>query len=290
MGKEVPIVVVHNATGTGKDATVKYLVRTPSISISKEIRDKFGFFFEGSVDKRPPEFKGISIRNRLTKGTHVRIALLRLFGQRYLASNPGAKIKVVGYQSRPLLKLFPPSGGRIQTFNFIEAVKRLPAAFSPAEVSPIIEKIDPKLRGQLRALFVVISDDQMKQKASRTRGQRPATEGNPSPPLANSPPPAGQESDGDDDEESSEASGDEAAAEVTVPPDAPPSSSSGSHSRSGKRGPVHGWIPLSKPGDLVANRTIPRRSVASERFPVRSCQKGKAPPVPNRRHKLPYDP
>ena len=75
---------------------------------------------------------------------------------------PGAKVQVIGYQPRPLLKITPPSSAadrRTQTYNYIEAVQSLPVNLPDSEVSPIIRRINPKLKGQIRALFVVLSDD-----------------------------------------------------------------------------------------------------------------------------------
>ena len=179
MDRDVPIVVVHNGTGPGRDAVVRYIVRTPTAEISKAVRDKFGFFFEGGKSTLPPELKGVSIRNRLTKATHVRLSILRLMGERYLAANKGAKVKVVGYQARPLLKLVPPSGAsdrRIKTFNFIEAIKYLPTNFTSSELSDLLKKIDTKFHGSLRSLFVVINDDMLKPRGhgkGRGQGQAP---------------------------------------------------------------------------------------------------------------------
>ena len=225
MGREVPIVVVHNATGAGRDAIVKYLVRTPSANISKEVRDKFAYFFTGGTDVRPPAFKGISIRNRLTKGTHVRIAILKLFGSRYTASNPGSKFKVLGYEPRPVLKIFPASGARVQVYNFIEAVKRLPSKFSPAEVGPIIDGMDPKLRGQLRPLFVVLSDDSMKlkSKSGRNRGPKAANSDTAQAEVADAPSQDSEESDSESESDSGEAAADVPASVVLpIPPPVPP--------------------------------------------------------------------
>ena len=159
MVSDVPIVVVHTATGYCRDPIIHYVVKTNSVECSKAVWDKFGFFFLGGVDTRPPELKPISIHNRLTKASHARITILNLFGSCYKATNPGAKVQVVGFESRPLLKLTPPSGAsscRVQTFNFIEVVKRLPANFSKAELSEVLERLDSKLLGTLCSTFVVI--------------------------------------------------------------------------------------------------------------------------------------
>ena len=172
--KELPISYVKNNTGRHKDAKVKYFVQMRSVQDSQLIRDKFGSFFIGG-EHRPAALKHISIRNRVTPGTLVRVAILRVYGERYLASNPGAKVKVVGYEPRPMLKLIPPesasSDSRIQVYVFLQAVRTLPSNFNPSVPEKILREVSPKLLGKLRPLFVVISDDMVKR--SRKPGQRP---------------------------------------------------------------------------------------------------------------------
>ena len=171
MGSERPIVFVQNATRKAKDAPAGYSVQMPSAAVSKEIRDKFGSFFFGRVDKRPPALKHVSIRHRVTVATPVRIAILRVFGQRYLASNPGSKIQVINYAPRPLLKLTPPSSAsdrKVMTYNFIQAIRMLPANFEQSEIDEIFKWVNPNLYGSLRPTFVVISDDMVKKKFFKT--------------------------------------------------------------------------------------------------------------------------
>ena len=165
--REVPIIVVQNSTGKGKNAINTYNVQLKNVADSKEIRDTFGAFFLGGKDDRPPALKPLSIRNRVTPATSTRITILKVLGQRYLDSNPGAKIKVVSYEPRPLLKLVPPSDAsdrRVQTFNFIQAIKLLPTNFSEEERAVIIKSVSPKLSGKVRATFSVISDDMIKKR------------------------------------------------------------------------------------------------------------------------------
>jgi len=88
----------------------------------------------------------------------------------------GAKAKVIGFESRPLLRLTPPpesSDKRVKTFTYIEAVRRLPTNFTSLEVRPILAKIDPQFRGKLRSTFVVLSDDDW----STDRGSRVSKRG-----------------------------------------------------------------------------------------------------------------
>jgi len=170
LGKDLPVVVVQNVTGRGQDAPVRYHVRMEYAAHSQEVRSKFGSFFVGRVDRRPPALTDISVSNRITPGTQVRILVLRLLAKRYEASNPGGKAKVIGYESRPLIRLTPPpevSDKRVKTFTYMEAIRSLPTCFSKAEVAPIMLKIDPKFRGKLRATFVVLSDDDYTERSTR---------------------------------------------------------------------------------------------------------------------------
>jgi len=172
LSKELPIVVVQNVTGRHADAPTRYHVRMEFAAHSQEIRSKFGSFFIGGTDRRPPDLSQISISNRITPGTQVRIAVLRLLAKRYETSNPGAKTKVIGFESRPIIRLTPPpdsSDKRVRTFTYMEAIKNLPTCFSKAEIKPILDKIDPQFKGRLQSTFVVLSDDDV---AGRQRGRR----------------------------------------------------------------------------------------------------------------------
>ena len=109
MGREYPIVVVHNSTRRVPDAEVTYTVRMARVEDSKAIRIKFGSFFLGGAgnDRRPAALKGISIKNRVTPNTKTRISIMKLLASRYRTSNPGSRVKMIGYEPRPLLKITP---------------------------------------------------------------------------------------------------------------------------------------------------------------------------------------
>ena len=171
LGRESVIKVVHNQTGT-KRATV-YQVQMEDSRDACAIRRKFGSFFSGGKDSRPPSLKDISIGNWVTPATKVRIAILKVLASRYRASNPGSRTQVVGYEARPLLRITPPttsSDRRTKTYNFIEAVRSFPTNFTPDQVSSIMSKVNPKLYSSLRALFIVISDDMPKVHQVRVPG------------------------------------------------------------------------------------------------------------------------
>ena len=172
MGREFRIVVVHNSTRRVPGAEVTYTVRLASVDDSKAIRLKFGsFFLGGKGDQRPAHLKFLSIKNRVTSETKVRIDVLKLLAQRYRDSNPGSRVKVIGYEPRPLIKITPaPSASdrRTLTYNYVEAVTKLPTNFTPSELEPIMRRINPDLYGRIRSLFVVLSDDQFKMRAPPT--------------------------------------------------------------------------------------------------------------------------
>ena len=180
MGRDIKIVFVKNITGAAKDAVVRYQVRLESVAISSEIRNKFGKMFVGG-DSRPPALKHVSISNRLTHETRVRITIMKILGQNYYESNPGSKVQLIRYESRPIIKITPPEGAsdrRVKTFTYIDAVKFLPATFSPDDLEKITKEVGSKSewKGKLRSLFVVISDDMLPSRYSRKSSKK--TSGN----------------------------------------------------------------------------------------------------------------
>ena len=74
---------------------MKYNVKMTSVADSDMIRKKFGSFFLGSKDGRPPSLKAINIKNRTTPETKTRVDLLKLMAQRYRASNPDGRAQVI---------------------------------------------------------------------------------------------------------------------------------------------------------------------------------------------------
>ena len=179
MGREFKIVFVKNATSRAKDAEVAYNVQLTDVSESKQIRKKFGTFFYGRKDGRPDALRHINIKNLVTRETKIRVSILKLLAQRYRDMNPGGKAQVVDYDPRPIIKITPPptaTDRRIKSFNFVEAVRKLPCTFTPEEVAPIIRRIDPQLVGQIRSLFIVLSDDQFRQQLRRFSLKKSNTE------------------------------------------------------------------------------------------------------------------
>jgi len=162
IGRDCPILFIQNHTSRARGAETLYQVRLEKVEDSKAIRSKFGFFFRGGQDQRPPELSKVSVRNWVTHETRVRLAIMKVLGKRYQDNNPGSKMRIVSYESRPSLHLTPPPDSRekkIKRFNFIEAVSKLPTCFSSSEVSTIMKAVGGKFIGKLRSLFVVVNDD-----------------------------------------------------------------------------------------------------------------------------------
>jgi hypothetical protein len=173
LGQELEIIVVQNVTPRQKDSEVIYNVKMCSVEASRSIRRKFGTFFHGGKDGRPSAFKSISIKNRVTADTKIRISLLKLMAKRYRDSNAGSKAQVIGYDPRPLLKITPPSGSsdrKVKVYNYVEACRSFPTTFAVADLDPILRRINPKLKGQVKSTFIVISDDQARAQAQARRG------------------------------------------------------------------------------------------------------------------------
>ena len=171
-----------NSTGRGKDSRTLYKARLESVAASKEVRDKFSSFFTGGKDARPAHFSQVSIRNCVTPGTLARVAVLQLLAKRYKESNAGSRTQVIAYDSRPTLKITPPSGAsdtRTMTFTYIEAIQKLPTSFTQAEIDGLIKRISPRLHGNLRSLLIVVDDDMLQKKKlparKRSAPQTPST-------------------------------------------------------------------------------------------------------------------
>ena len=139
-----------------------YNVRMDSVASSKHIRDVFsGFFRRNRPVQLPPPLKGVSIRNKITPDTKIRISILHQFGSIFQESARGASYRVSGFDSRPLLTTFPPSGSaeRQRTYTFTQAVSLLPANFTDEHLTRIYQVVSNQHSGRLQSLFVVLNDD-----------------------------------------------------------------------------------------------------------------------------------
>ena len=162
------VIVVSNPLRFRTSGVPVLNVKLDSIEASETIRELYsGFFRRDRPVPLPAHLKGVSVRNKVTKETRVRIAILQQLGANFVSRNPGTTIKVRGYDPRPtLLVLSPTSGGpdgsavaSTKLYNFIEAVTSLPSSLSDDNLSRIFGVIGASYPGQLRNLFVIISDD-----------------------------------------------------------------------------------------------------------------------------------
>ena len=84
------IVYVHNPLRQRTTGPTLYNVQLSSADTSRRIRELYsGFFRRNNPHKLPSNLKGIAIRNKVTIGTRIRIAIMRQLGANYKASNPG---------------------------------------------------------------------------------------------------------------------------------------------------------------------------------------------------------
>ena len=167
------VLLVVNPLKYRKTGPTVYNVRLNSVEVSTRIRELFsGFFRHHNPVKKPPGFKGLQLRNKITLNTKIRIAILRQMGELYVESNRGGSFKVLGYQPRPCLVIQPPptsgSGpgssssrreGQRRTLTFIDAISTLPHNFSDAALTQIFMTIGEHCRGELKQLFSVLNDD-----------------------------------------------------------------------------------------------------------------------------------
>ena len=89
------IVYVHNPLRKRTTGPTLYNVQLGSVETSRRIRELYsGFFRRNNPHKLPSNLKGIGIRNKVTIGTRIRVAIMRQLGANYKASNPGLLPKI----------------------------------------------------------------------------------------------------------------------------------------------------------------------------------------------------
>ena len=159
------VLLVVNPIKWRKTGRTIYNVRLNSAEASSRIRDIFsGFFRRVGPVSMPPSLKYVSLRNKITLNTKIRIEIMKQLGEKYVLSNQGASYQMRGYEPRPRLIIRPPAGAtgadaRIRSLFFTDAIALLPTHFSDSQLTQIFMKIGSSNRGLLRQLFVVVSDD-----------------------------------------------------------------------------------------------------------------------------------
>ena len=184
---EYSVLYVGNPLRHRKTGDTVYNVRLSSVAASSRIRELFSGFFRGENPvSLPDHLRGVSVRNKVTLDTRIRLRILRELGKLFVESNPGSSYKVRGFDPRPLLFITPARGSadRPRTFNFIEATTTLPTSFSDDHLAQIFAVVGTHDEGELRQKFIVITDDERDRclelvknlsKKGRSSGGRAAT-------------------------------------------------------------------------------------------------------------------
>ena len=150
-------------------------VQLDSVNASRRIRDMYsGFFRHNKPISLPASFKGVSVRNKVTLATRVRISILQQLGSNYKETNPGSQVNVIGYTPRPRLVTTPARGssGRPRTYNFIDAVTTLSPVLSDNSLARVFQIIGSHFPGELRDLFVILDDDDRERCQALVRNQQ----------------------------------------------------------------------------------------------------------------------
>jgi len=69
---------------------------------------------------------------------------------------------------------------RSRTLTYFEAVRTLPNTFSSADLAPILKRVNPRLSGQIRSIFIILPDDDYSSARSQSRpgpGQKSGASG-----------------------------------------------------------------------------------------------------------------
>ena len=157
----------------GKKGMPVLNVRMDSVESSQRLRDVYSAFFRRvNPVPQPPSLKPVSVKNKVTLDTRIRITILQELGAHYKSVNPGSSIQVRGYDARPSIVIFPaaaPSGSgasarpiappRPQRFTFLDAVRTLPINLSDDSLAKIYQTVGAHHQGTLREMFVILSDD-----------------------------------------------------------------------------------------------------------------------------------
>ena len=98
------ILYVGNPLRHRKTGGTVYNVRLNSVAASSRIRELFSGFFRGENPvSLPDSLRGISVRNKVTLATRIRLRILRELGNLYVEANPGSSFKARGFDPRPML-------------------------------------------------------------------------------------------------------------------------------------------------------------------------------------------
>ena len=150
-------------------------VQLNSVEVSARFRELYsGFFRKDNPVRLPSSMKGVSVRNKITHDTRIRIEIMKQLGARWQSTNQGSVFHVRGYDPRPVLTLVPAPGssGRVKQLNFIEAVTTLPPNLSDEALGRIFGVVVNRHKGALRSHFVVLNDDDRERCQELARSSR----------------------------------------------------------------------------------------------------------------------
>ena len=166
-----------------------YNARLNSVAVSQRIRDLYsGFFRKDRPIKLPDRLRGVSLKNKVTLATRIRIRIMQEIASNYQISNPGSIAAVRGFDSRPVLMINPPRGSsdRPRSYTFVEAVTKLKVVFSDDNLVKIFQVVGTHFPGELRSMFVVLSDDDRPRCEELVKNYRRAPSRSLAPPLPTS--------------------------------------------------------------------------------------------------------
>ena len=159
---EVNVLYVANPVRHRTAGKTVLNVQVQSVAVSKRLRELYsGFFRKVRPVKLPQHLRGVQVRNKVTLATRVRIRVMQELASNYLVANPGSTLNMRNYASRPTMLLTPgrDSSDRARTYNFIDAVTKLPAVFSDDSLARIFQVVGTSHPGELRSVFVVLNDN-----------------------------------------------------------------------------------------------------------------------------------
>jgi len=156
-----------------------YDVEMDSVASSARARSLFGGFFKGKTAGRktvqlPADLTKISINIHHTFNTRIRVRLMKQMAISHQAANTDYKCFVTNYNPRPCLKVKYPNSTKVDSFQFVEAVRRfshlLSAEFLKAETAYAktigLDKLVPT--------FIVLNPDLIQPSVTFTPAPPPA--------------------------------------------------------------------------------------------------------------------
>lgn len=159
--------------------TATYDVEMESVEASATVRSTFGAFFKGrkagkAVTPLPAELTKISINNSHTFTTRVRVRIMKQLAICHQAANPDFACFVTSYLPRPALRIKPP-GGKVDTYQFVEAVRRFSHYLTPDFLKTETTYAKGVGLDKLISTFIVLNPDLILPPITLTPGPNPTS-------------------------------------------------------------------------------------------------------------------